>query len=143
MKLDKKRLRTYLQEIQSRKKEIEKLLKKKDEEILSSIWTMRGLKYALVEIAEAMANTLQHILAKMYGIPVTGYVETILKSGETEIISQELARKLRPFFDFRNSIIHRYWIISDSKLLTLVRENLNDFSRFIDEIEKFLENTQQ
>jgi uncharacterized protein YutE (UPF0331/DUF86 family) len=89
------------------------------------------VKYTLIEVAEAMANVLQHILAKDMGEPVIGYTETIIRASELRILSEELSKKLKPFFDFRNSLIHRYWIISDSKLLSLVRENSSDFDAFI------------
>jgi uncharacterized protein YutE (UPF0331/DUF86 family) len=85
-----------------------------------------------------MANTLQHILAKDMGEPVTGYVETIIRAGETKILSETLSRKIKPFFDFRNSLIHRYWFISDEKLLSLVRENKADFTSFIEAIEGYI-----
>ena len=70
----------YLGEIKARHNEIEELLQRNvDTEILKEPWVMKGLKYALIEIAEAMANILQHILAKDMGEPVTGYVETVIK----------------------------------------------------------------
>ncbi|HHE04642.1 MAG TPA: DUF86 domain-containing protein [candidate division WOR-3 bacterium] len=99
---------------------------------------MKGLKYSIIEISEAMANILQHILANKRGIPVKEYVDTIVKAGKEGIISSELSSKLKPFFDFRNSIVHRYWIISNEKLLILVRENLSDFERFAEEIKTFI-----
>jgi uncharacterized protein YutE (UPF0331/DUF86 family) len=99
---------------------------------------LKGLKYALIEIAESMANTFQHILAKDLGEPLTGYVETVIRSGETSILPDPLPKKLRPFFDFRNSLIHRYWFISDEKLLSLVRENKDDFLSFIECIEEYI-----
>jgi hypothetical protein len=53
---------------------------------------------------------------------------------------------MNPFIDFRNSPIHRYWYISDEKLLSLIRENQNDFLAFIDAIRlvqiSFLKNRQ-
>ena len=87
-----------------------------------------------------MANTLQHILAKDMGEPVVGYVETIIRAGETNILPESLSKKLKPFFDFRNSLIHRYWFISDEKLLSLVRENKTDFISFIEAIENYIKN---
>lgn len=139
MKIDRERLQNYLLDIQSRTKETEKLLEKySNNEILSDNWRVRGLKYLMVEIAEIMANTLTHILTRDRGESVSGYVETIIKSGEIGIISKALSDKLKPFFDFRNSIIHRYWIISDDKLLELVRKDYKDFLNFIEEIEKYL-----
>ncbi len=89
-------------------------------------------------MAEAMANTLQHILAKERGEPLIGYVETILRAGETGILPEALSSKLRPLFDFRNALIHRYWVISDEKLLILVHENKDDFISFAEAIETYL-----
>ena len=139
MKIDIEKIQKYLLEIKARHHEIDQLLgRTTDAELLKDTWVLKGLKYALVEIAEAMANVLQHILAKDMGEPVTGYVETIIRAGETNLISDHLSRRLRPFFDFRNSLIHRYWFISDEKLLSLVRENKEDFVSFINEVEGYL-----
>ena len=141
MKIDIERIHRYLAEIKARHQEIEGLLlRNTDPEILKEPWVLKGLKYTLVEIAEAMANTLQHILAKDMGEPVTGYVETIIRAGQTKVISEPLSKKIKPFFDFRNSLIHRYWFISDEKLLTLVRENKIDFISFIEAIENYIKN---
>jgi uncharacterized protein YutE (UPF0331/DUF86 family) len=141
MKIDIERIQKYLSEIKARYREIEELImKRSDTEILKEPWLLKGLKYTLIEIAEAMANTLQHILAKDMGEPVTGYVETIIRAGETNILPESLSKKIKPFFDFRHSLIHRYWFISDEKLLSLVRENKTDFISFIEAIENYIKN---
>jgi uncharacterized protein YutE (UPF0331/DUF86 family) len=139
MKIDFERVQKYLLEIKSRHREIEELFRTHtDAEILKEPWVLKGVKYTLVEIAEAMANTLQHILSKNLGELATGYVETVIRAGEKGILAEPVSNKLKPFFDFRNSLIHRYWYISDEKLLSLVRENHNDFLAFIEAIEKYL-----
>ncbi len=141
MKIDTEKIQQYLLEIKARHREIEELLlKSSDAEILKEVWVLKGLKYSLIEIAEAMANILQHILAKDMGEPVVGYVETIIRAGETGILPDPLSKKIKPFFDFRNSLIHRYWFISDEKLLSLVRDNKSDFISFIEAVEKYVEN---
>jgi uncharacterized protein YutE (UPF0331/DUF86 family) len=139
MKVDIDKISKYLLEIKSRGYELNRLLADStDAALLNDPWKVKGLKYTLVEIAEAMANTLQHILAKNMGEPVTGYVETILRAGDKGILPPEIVNKLKPFFDFRNSLIHRYWSISDEKLLSLTRENLGDFDVFVQAIENYL-----
>jgi uncharacterized protein YutE (UPF0331/DUF86 family) len=138
MSVDVERVNRYLLEIRSRHREISVLLRENtDEKILQDAWMLKGLKYTLIEVAEAMANVLQHILAKDMGEPVTGYTETVIRAGELRILPDELSKKLKPFFDFRNSLIHRYWIISDSKLLSLIRENGSDFDAFIYAIQAY------
>jgi len=81
MNVDKERVERYLFEIKSRHREIEELLlQSSDASLLEAPWILRGLKYCLIEIAEAMANALQHILAKEMGEPVTGYVDTVIRA---------------------------------------------------------------
>jgi len=144
MKIDAEKIQRYLLEIKARHYEIDELLRgNSDPEILEKPWVLKGLKYTLIEIAEAMANTLQHILAKERGEPLTGYLETILRAGETGILSETLSNKLKPFFDFRNSLIHRYWYISDEKLLSMVREEKDDFLSFIEAIERYIQRQRQ
>jgi uncharacterized protein YutE (UPF0331/DUF86 family) len=100
MKVDHEKIQRYLLEIKARHHEIEVLLQKTpDKEILKEPWVVKGLKYTLVEIAEAMADILQHILAKDMGEPVAGYVETIIRAGQTNILPESLSKKLKPFFD--------------------------------------------
>lgn len=139
MNVDKERIERYLLEIKSRHLEIQELLRQSsDAFLLEAPWTLRGLKYCLIEISEAMANVVQHILAKEMGEPVTGYVDTVIRAGQKGILPDPLAKRLKPFFDFRNSLVHRYWMISDERLLSLVRQNHPDFLHFIEAIEEHL-----
>jgi len=139
MQVDERRIRKYLYDILSNVRDIESLLKDlSDTEILDHKHFLKSLKYSLVEISEAISLVLQHILAKHYGLPVKGYIDTIKKASEVGIISPELSASLRPFFDFRNSLVHRYWIIDDKKLLDNCRVGHRDFSTFIEAIEDFL-----
>jgi uncharacterized protein YutE (UPF0331/DUF86 family) len=71
MSIDTERISRFLLEIKSRSREIAALLAENtDEEILQELWRLKGLKYSLIEVAEAMADVLQHILAKDMGEPV-------------------------------------------------------------------------
>jgi len=134
MKIDKIRIKKFLLEIKKDSVEIKDFLKGnvKDKK------TIKAIKYNLIEIVEASANILQHILAKDKGIAAGGYLETIEKSREEKIISLSTCKALRPFFEFRNILIHRYWQIEDKLLIKEVKENYKVFDKFIEEIEKFL-----
>ncbi|MDI6755507.1 MAG: hypothetical protein QME78_14065 [Thermodesulfobacteriota bacterium] len=104
MKIDTEKIQRYLSEIKARHNEIEELLRKNsDVEILREPWVLKGLKYSIIEIAEAMANTLQHILAKDLGEPLTGYVETIIRAGEAHILPEPHEYSCRDFI-VKNSI---------------------------------------
>ncbi len=76
--------------------------------------------------------------ARERGEPLAAYLETILRAGETGVLSENLSKKVRPFFDFRNSLIHRDGHISDEKLLSVIREEKDAFLSFIEAIEDHL-----
>ena len=48
------------------------------------------------------------------------------------------SQELKPFFDFRNSLVHRYWTVDDEKLIDNIKAGLNDFDHFVDETEAYL-----
>lgn len=142
MKIDITRINKALRDIKEQSLKIEEILNKHPEnEILQNEVLRLALKYLVIEIAEAMANVLQHILAKHYGVAVKGYVDTINKGFSKDIITKKTFQKLKPFFDFRNSLIHRYWIIDDETFIKNIKQGYNDFISFSDELEKFIEKT--
>ncbi len=97
-----------------------------------------SVKYLLVQVVEAIADTCQHLLSRVAGVACEGYVDCILKAGEHGLLPLDLADKLRRLADLRNSIVHRYWIIDDRELYRLCRENSGDFRAFVDRIEERL-----
>ena len=136
MKIDRIRINSYLSEIKKNSRELNQLIDQND--LAPNSLSMKAAKYTLIELAEAMSNTIQHILAKDMGIPVSGYIDAISKSYDNGLITENLFNKLKPFFDFRNSLIHRYWIIDDEKLMENLIDGRDDFESFIEEIETYL-----
>ena len=136
MKLDRTRVKSYLFVAKRNAEELNQLIDKN--ELAPDSLPLKAAKYMLIEIAEAMSNTIQHILAKEKGVAVSGYVDTIVKGHAHGILSEALFQKLKPFFDFRNSLIHRYWKIDDRQLIENIQKGRHDFDCFIDEIEAYL-----
>lgn len=137
MKVDPIRIKQYLAEIRNNSLELNQLIDQN--ELKPDSVALKAAKYLLIELAEAMSNTIQHILAKDRGIAVSGYIDTILKGHDNGLISDNLFQKLKPFFDFRNSFIHRYWIIDDNRLIDNIFTGKSDFDQFITEIESYFE----
>src|SRR3990172_9944904 len=102
MHIDRQRIEHYLYDIKKNTIELEDLLNKyTDDALFQDPYIIKAVKYILIEIAEAMANTLQHILAKSLGQPVSGYMDTLLKAKENGILTAGLFFRLNPFFKFR------------------------------------------
>jgi len=140
MKIDTVRLKKHLSDIVRSTHDLKKIVDQNT--LLPDSIELKAAKYLLIELAEAMSNTLQHILAKEKGIAVSGYIDTIAKGYKEGIISKELFQKLKPFFDFRNSLVHRYWIIDDEKLIANIQSGKNDFNQFIEELESYIKSIQ-
>ncbi|MBW2170066.1 MAG: DUF86 domain-containing protein, partial [Deltaproteobacteria bacterium] len=132
------RIQSYLAEIRKNSLELNELIDANDL-TLDSV-PLKAAKYLLIELAEAMSNTIQHILAKEKGVAVSGYIDTVVKGHDHGILSDDLFQRLKPFFDFRNSLIHRYWIVDDQRLIGNILSGRNDFERFLSEIETYLKN---
>lgn len=136
MKADKVRIQSYLAEIRKNSLELNQLIDANDLTVDSV--PLNAAKYLLIELAEAMSNTIQHILAKEKGVAVSGYIDTVVKGHDHGILSDDLFQRLKPFFNFRNSLIHRYWIVDDQQLIGNILSGRNDFERFLSEIETYL-----
>jgi uncharacterized protein YutE (UPF0331/DUF86 family) len=136
VKADPVRIKRYLAEIRKNSIDLNRLIDQND--LTPDSVPLKAGKYILIELAEAMSNTIQHILAKDKGIAVSGYIDTVLKGHENGILSADLFQRLKPFFDFRNSLIHRYWAVDDPRLIVNILKGRGDFDRFIEEIEAYL-----
>ena len=140
MKIDNIRLKKHLYDIVRSAHDLKMIVDQNT--LLPDSIELKAAKYILIELAEAMSNTLQHILARQKGIAVSGYIDTIAKGYKEGIISEELFHKLKPFFDFRNSLVHRYWIIDDEKLIANIQSGKDDFNQFAEELEAYIKSIQ-
>ena len=136
MKTDPIRIKSYFAEIRKNSLELNQLIAQN--ELRAESLPLKAAKYLLIELAEAMSNTIQHILAKEKGVAVSGYIDSVVKAHQHGLISEDMFQRLKPFFDFRNSLIHRYWSIDDDRLIENIKNGRDDFDRFVDQIEAYL-----
>jgi uncharacterized protein YutE (UPF0331/DUF86 family) len=136
MKTDPIRIKSYFAEIRKNSSELNELIDQN--ELKAESLPLKAAKYLLIELAEAMSNTIQHILAKEKGVAVSGYIDSVVKAHQHGLISADMFQRLKPFFDFRNSLIHRYWSIDDDRLIENIKNGRDDFDRFVEEIVIYL-----
>lgn len=137
MKIDEIRIQMYLSEIRRNGLALRDLLERN--ELVPDSVALKAAKYILIELAEAMSNTIQHLLAKDKGVAVSGYVDAVVKAFENGLVDKNLFDRLKPFFDFRNSLVHRYWRIDDRRLIDNIRDGKDDFDLFISQVESYLD----
>jgi uncharacterized protein YutE (UPF0331/DUF86 family) len=143
VKLDYERLGKYLDEIAAESIDIEKTFvrksKKSEDLVQQDPHILKSLKYSTIVIAEAIASTLQHVLAKKYNVVIDGYMAVFSRSKENKVISTKLLTRLQPFFRFRNMLVHQYWRVDNKVFESNLREGLHDFRIFVNEIRKIIE----
>ncbi len=137
MKIDEIRIQMYLSEIRRNGLALRDLLERN--ELVPDSVALKAAKYILIELAEAMSNTIQHLLAKDKGVAVSGYVDAVVKAFENGLVDKNLFDRLKPFFDFRNSLVHRYWRIDDRRLIDNIKNGKDDFDLFISQVESYLD----
>ena len=142
MKLDKERLERYLDELAAETIDIEKIISQKDKKKSDGLpdpYILKSLKYSTIVIAEAIASTLQHILAKRHNVVIDGYMAVFTESKEHKVISTELLTKLQPFIRFRNMLVHQYWRVDDKVFMKNLKNGLNDFRVFVNQVRKIID----
>jgi uncharacterized protein YutE (UPF0331/DUF86 family) len=139
VELDPKRIESYLQQIVAEVADVEKTLAIQNDQILSDRAKLKSLKYSVIVIAEAMTGALQHILAKQHSVAVDGYSDALMKSAQHKVVDEALIVRLRPFFVFRNMLVHQYWRVQDETFLENLRAGLGDFHEFAKQLRQKLE----
>ena len=138
-KIDARRLKRYCMTIRENIEDIESLLSENsDEELIENRYLLKALKYALIETSEAMADALQHLLARLKNEAAESYLEVVERAKRASLIDAELLNRLLFFFKFRNLLAHRYWETDNKRLIEEIRKGYRDFEAFVEEIQGML-----
>lgn len=100
-------------------------------------WCLRSLSERELQVAvEIVIDISERIIAIMNAGPVATSGDAIRRLVDLNVIKSET-----PYIDmirFRNMIVHQYEEINPDILYVLVTKKLNDFRRFRDEIDVFV-----
>ena len=91
MKTDPIRIKSYFAEIRKNSLELNQLIAQN--QLRAESLPLKAAKYLLIELAEAMSNTIQHILAKEKGVAVSGYIDSVVKAHPHWLISADMFQR--------------------------------------------------
>ena len=121
--------------------ELERFQKMDLEEFLKDSDNYNLSAYHLRIAVEAVLIIGTHILSR---IPQNGkkkdYTQVILSLADYNILPKDFSQKIKGMAGYRNRLVHLYWKIEPKELLSVIKEDLSDFEKFINYIEKFLQN---
>lgn len=98
----------------------------------------RGLQLA----AEVVFDIGNHILAGALNVSASHYEDVIAKLSDGQVISRELADRMRGLGGFRNILVHGYVDLDPARVHKYLQTRLGDFTLFIEEIDRYLDRDQ-
>jgi len=105
---------------------------------LSDIRNIYTLRLAIIEVVEASTSLGLHILRELGERHFDGYIEVFRRLVEKGVISPEIGQNMMRLARLRNLIIHRYWVVDDTRIYDEARGNgLEAVKKFIEEVERY------
>jgi uncharacterized protein YutE (UPF0331/DUF86 family) len=92
---------------------------------------------------EAVFDIGRHILSKTMGFKEIEYKAIAKELGRRGVVTEELASALYAMAGYRNRMVHFYKEITPRELHQIIRDNLTDMQRFINEIAAFIKAYQE
>jgi len=121
----------HLREILVNLKELETIPQAEFVSTYRNYWLAeRGLQLA----AETVFDIGNHILSGYFQVAPQDYESVLDFLLEKGVISQDLRDKFKGLGGFRNILVHEYISIDRAKLLHELKDGLDDFETFIEEI---------
>lgn len=87
-------------------------------------------KYLLIVATEGAIDLCTHIVSRKEGRAPENYAECFTVLAELNVISPELADRLKRMARFRNLIVHLYWKVDNRRVYEIIQNDLNDLDEF-------------
>ena len=138
-KIRKTEIEHKLVEIDNYLDQIQETLPKNEESFIESGIKKHGI-YKLIELAiENIIKICSMINSDLkLGVP-SDEENIIINLVKKNILTKELAEKIKNMKGFRNILVHRYGEISDELAFEVINSDIEDFERFKKEISDFLD----
>lgn len=115
MEVNLENLKKRVSEIRENNEKIKKYASIPDGEFWKDERNLLAIKHLLLQSIEASGSICTHILAKKFFKSSSSFPECFESLYNLNVISKDLAERLRKMARFRNILVHRYWEIEDEK----------------------------
>lgn len=139
MKVDREIVYGRFDTIERNLRFLDQYQKYSSDQFIASYKDVQAAKFSLLEIIEACIDIANHIIS-VKGYPKVEQYRMMFKTLEEEdVLDKDLASRLGDMASFRNLLVHRYGEIDDTRILGIIKDNLNDIKLFMKQIIEFLE----
>lgn len=95
-------------------------------------------KYLLIVAAEAAIDLCNHIVARSGGRAPEDYADCFAVSTDLNVITPELANRLKQLARFRNLLVHLYWQVDNQRVYQFLQNDLNDLDLYLQQVHAWL-----
>ena len=95
-------------------------------------------KYHFIVAIESCIDMSNHVIARNgFRVP-EDYGDTFKVMAEEGVLENGFAQELRNMAKFRNRLVHLYWQDDDKQVHEIIKNRLDDFKTFLDNLSRFL-----
>ncbi len=138
-RLNMSRIQEKVADIRSNLEVLKNYAAQNEDAFLNNNEAIRSARYAFIVMVEALCNIANHLCAKLLNAAPESYAETFLVLGQNGLITNELAQRLGKMAGFRNLLVYGYADVDDSKMFSIMRNDLGDIENWLKELEMLLE----
>lgn len=100
-----------------------------------------AIRYHLIVVAEALASLAIHIVRRSFNKEPETPIHAFYILREKEFIEDRVLEDLYRLWRLRNLLVHRYWVIDDSKIYSSIKENFKYILTFIERVMRYVGET--
>ncbi|MCD5414338.1 MAG: DUF86 domain-containing protein [Clostridiales bacterium] len=135
---DKEKIRLKIQLIEDNLRKLEMLKKIEFDVFITDFRNVETAKHLLQVSIEAMLDIANHIIARLrLKTPVTSR-DSFLTLQEESILDKKSTNKYILMTKFRNRIVHLYYDVAIEDVYEILKNDLDDFRKYIQQIVLFL-----
>lgn len=109
------------------------------DEFSADPWRVKGVKYSLQTVIEAMIDVAYHVCAKAFARAPQDAHEALLCLAEHGVIAREHLPIFREMVHFRNRVVHGYQRVDDDRVYRIVKDHRADFRAFVMALTRYLQ----
>ncbi len=108
------------------------------ESFLADPRALNSAKYLLIVAAEAALDIGNHLAARRGARSPADYADCMTILAELGVLDSDLTARLVRMARFRNLLVHLYAKVDDGEVHRVIRENLDDFDRYLASVGRYL-----
>ena len=138
MKFDENRITKLSSEILNAINGLQEISELSKEKFLENHHMIASAKYYLVVSIEAVIDLSNYLIRQNKLRIPENYADTFKVLAESNVIEEDLSRRLMEMAKFRNRLVHIYWEVDDEVVYSIIKEDIKDVEEFLASYTEFL-----